>query len=301
MTETQQTPAPDGPLVQDGTPADAGWPLAMVALMQVKRSLTPIAKDVWNPQGQFKYRGIDQISDMLHPLLCEAGVLPVPQVQELLTETRVTSKDRTMNYARVTVLYAFTAEDGSHIDVITAGEGLDYGDKGLNKAMTNALKNALCQLFQIPTGEAEADAENNEAVPRQAGGRGSGQPEQDEPKMPARNSRGRAERTRSAPTKGRLPADETTPWHTDYKPDQPLTSGESGEQPPQEPPGDPIEQMRQRISAATTEEQLKELRGIVQRAVQGNKLVPADGNALLSAIKVRRDHLLREAAGQGGG
>ncbi len=56
--------------------------------------------------------------------------------------------------------YTFYAEDGSHIEAVVVGEGMDSGDKATNKAMSAAFKYACFQVFCIPTEEMkDPDAE----------------------------------------------------------------------------------------------------------------------------------------------
>ena len=55
--------------------------------------------------------------------------------------------------------YKITAEDGSCEEVTTFGEAIDFGDKAFNKAMSQALKYCLFQVFCIPT-EEEKDTEH---------------------------------------------------------------------------------------------------------------------------------------------
>lgn len=43
--------------------------------------------------------------------------------------------------------------DGSCIETVNVGEAMDSGDKGMNKAMSIALKYSLLQMFLIPTDE----------------------------------------------------------------------------------------------------------------------------------------------------
>ena len=43
--------------------------------------------------------------------------------------------------------------DGSYVDTVNVGEAMDSGDKGMNKAMSIALKYSLLQMFLIPTEE----------------------------------------------------------------------------------------------------------------------------------------------------
>lgn len=56
-------------------------------------------------------------------------------------------------YSICKIKFTFYAEDGSHIEAVTVGEGMDSGDKATNKAMAIAFKYACFQVFCIPTEE----------------------------------------------------------------------------------------------------------------------------------------------------
>ena len=49
------------------------------------------------------------------------------------------------------IRYRFFTVDGSYIDAVVVGEGMDSGDKATNKAMSVAFKYACFQTFCIPT------------------------------------------------------------------------------------------------------------------------------------------------------
>ena len=58
----------------------------------------------------------------------------------------------------------FSAEDKSHIQVTILGEGMDTGDKSVNKALSAAFKYACFQLFCIPTEELHDSEEDHYEV-----------------------------------------------------------------------------------------------------------------------------------------
>lgn len=61
------------------------------------------------------------------------------------------------------VKYTFYAEDGTSVTATVTGEGMDSGDKSLNKAMSIAFKYACFQVFCIPTEEmVDPDGESHE-------------------------------------------------------------------------------------------------------------------------------------------
>lgn len=124
----------------------------------IMQEVPAIGKDQVNKQQGFKFRGIDAVMNTLQPLLAKHKVFVVPQVLEQTREERQTSKGGTLLYSILKIKYTFYAEDGTFVEAITTGEGMDSGDKASNKAMAIAMKYAMFQVFCIPT-EDDPDAE----------------------------------------------------------------------------------------------------------------------------------------------
>ena len=121
---------------------------AMAAVME---DVEAIGKDKTNAQQGFKYRGIDQVYNDLHPILAKYKIFTTPKVLANEREERTTTKGGTLFYSRVTMQYTFWTADGSSVECSVIGEGMDSGDKATNKAMAVAHKYALLQTFCIPT------------------------------------------------------------------------------------------------------------------------------------------------------
>ena len=112
-----------------------------------------IGKEKENTTQHFKFRGIDDVMNAIHPLLAKHKVFVVPEVLKREREERQTSKGGNLIYSICDIKFKFYAEDGSSVEAITTGEGMDSGDKATNKAMAIAFKYALFQVFCIPTEE----------------------------------------------------------------------------------------------------------------------------------------------------
>lgn len=128
--------------------------------MNIYQSITKILEEVpaigkkqKNTTQNFMFRGIDDVMNTFQPLLAKHKVFMVPQVLEQIREERQTSKGGTLIYSICKIKYTFYAEDGSSIEAIVIGEGMDSGDKATNKAMAIAMKYAMFQVFCIPTEE----------------------------------------------------------------------------------------------------------------------------------------------------
>lgn len=136
--------------------------------MNIYESITKIMNDVpiikkkkQNSSQGFMYRGIEDVMNTIHPLLAKYKVFVVPQMLEQTREERTTTKGGTLLYSICKIKFIFYAEDGSFIEAITTGEGMDSGDKATNKAMAIALKYAFFQVFCIPTGMIDPDLDSH--------------------------------------------------------------------------------------------------------------------------------------------
>jgi hypothetical protein len=132
----------------------------------IMQGIEAIKKDKTNSIQKFKFRGIDDVYNALNPLLKEHGVFSVPTVLEQTREERSTKSGGSLIYTILKIKYTFYAEDGSNIECVVIGEGMDSGDKASNKAMSIAHKYAYLQIFSIPTEDAiDPDAESHEVLP----------------------------------------------------------------------------------------------------------------------------------------
>lgn len=128
------------------------------AINAVMSEIGSIGKEKRSQQG-YMYRGIDDVMNALNPSFIKNKVFAVPEVMEQIREERSSNKGNALIYSVCKVKYTFYAEDGSHVDVVTVGEGMDSGDKATNKAMAIAFKYACFQLFCIPTVEMVDDTD----------------------------------------------------------------------------------------------------------------------------------------------
>lgn len=126
----------------------------------IMQEVPAIGKTEKNQQQGFMFRGIDSVMNTLQPLLAKHKVFVVPQTIEQTREERKTNKGNTLLYSILKIKFTFYAEDGSFVEAITVGEGMDSGDKASNKAMAIAMKYAMFQVFCIPTGD-DPDAETH--------------------------------------------------------------------------------------------------------------------------------------------
>lgn len=129
---------------------------------KVMEAIGAIGKDRKNDAQGYKFRGIEDFYNAAHPALVKHGVFCCPQVLECESQDRVNPTNGKSSI-RVTmkVLHKFYGPDGSSVDVVTCGEGVDSSDKATNKAMSAAMKYALIELFSVPTQDVE-DADRHD-------------------------------------------------------------------------------------------------------------------------------------------
>ena len=135
-------------------------------IVQVMKEIGAIGKDSENKTQNSRYRSIDAVMNALQPALIRNRVVMIPEVLSVQRTDRMTSKGGVMTFSNVRMRYRFVAvEDGSRIEVVMEGEGMDSGDKASNKAMSVALKYACFQLFMIPTEEmVDPDQESHDVT-----------------------------------------------------------------------------------------------------------------------------------------
>ena len=144
------------------TKEDSGFAAPMFAELnlrekfaEVRRRLAYIQKRGYNERHHYNYVTAADLAGSVGDILAELGVVVIPQLQSISTETPRSSSDR---IARVVMNYRFVdARSGEELTVRVPGEGADPGDKAPYKAMTGALKYALLQSFLLATGD---DPEN---------------------------------------------------------------------------------------------------------------------------------------------
>ena len=135
-----------------------------IAAVQGELAKVGIGKDGTNAQQKYKFRGIDQVYNVLSPLLAKHGLCILPRMLSRDVVERRSGNGTALFYVTLEAEFDFVATaDGSKHTVRTFGEAMDSGDKATNKAMSAAYKYAAFQAFAIPTeGDNDADATTHE-------------------------------------------------------------------------------------------------------------------------------------------
>lgn len=124
-------------------------------IVSILKETKAITKSENNQQQGFKFRGIDNVMNELHELFSKNEVFILQEVQNFTTENRITKSGGTNTFTRATIKFRYMTTDGSFVETVNVGEAQDSGDKGMNKAMSIALKYSLLQMFLIPTEESK--------------------------------------------------------------------------------------------------------------------------------------------------
>ena len=126
-------------------------PMIYDAICGVMEDIGIVGKNDYNKQQGFKYRGIDAVMNALNPAMIKHKIFCVPEILEQSREERQTKNGASLIYSVCKIRYHFYAADGSQVEAVVIGEGMDSGDKATNKAMSVAFKYACFQTFCIPT------------------------------------------------------------------------------------------------------------------------------------------------------
>jgi len=137
------------------------------AIVACMRDVPHVGKDRRNSQQGYNFRGIDDMYNALHPVLCAHGVYATSEVLRSQREERQTKGGGVLTYTILEVKFTFYSDvDGSCVSSTMVGEAMDSADKSSNKAMSAAMKYALMQLFCIPTADVkDTEYDNYEVAP----------------------------------------------------------------------------------------------------------------------------------------
>ncbi len=133
---------------------------AMAAIMSDIGTITKANTASMGTGGTYKFRGIDDVYNALHPIMTKHQVFILPEVMDISRDERTAKSGTVLGFVSVTMKYHLTHADGSSVPISMPGEGMDSGDKATAKALSGALKYALFQTFMIPTDEVK-DSESD--------------------------------------------------------------------------------------------------------------------------------------------
>lgn len=131
-------------------------------LVEVMACVDRVAKNGNNTAQGYKYAMAADVYDAVRGELARRFVLPVPRMETIEFADAPTKAGGVLHLCTWKGFIDFTdAESGEVLPVRAFGQGSDSSDKAGYKATTGATKQALVQLFLIPTGD---DPENEKAT-----------------------------------------------------------------------------------------------------------------------------------------
>ena len=145
-----------------------GKALIYERIAAIMAEVPAIGKNNQNQEQRYRFRGIDDVYNSLHPLFVKHQVFTTSEILNKNREVWTNKNGTIMIEFTLQVKYRFTAIDGSSIETETMGQAMDSSDKASNKAMSMAHKAAILQIFMIPTLDIE-DADANTPEPQAHG------------------------------------------------------------------------------------------------------------------------------------
>ncbi len=131
------------------------------AIVDVMSDVGAIGKNNRNVAQNYNFRSVDDLYNKLSPLFAKNGLFLLPKVLEKEEQQYLNAKGNQQIRVSLKVEYNVTSVDGSSVQCVVCGEGVDSGDKATNKAFTACFKYLMIQLFCIAVeGEVDADSES---------------------------------------------------------------------------------------------------------------------------------------------
>ena len=121
-------------------------------LPRAMRAIGAVGKSGHNRAQNYSFRAVDDVIAAVGPVLAGLGITFGAEVLSMQREPAGETRNGAPQYTTLLhIRYTFSAPDGSSVTTDAIGEGKDSADKGANKAMSAALKYALCHALLIPT------------------------------------------------------------------------------------------------------------------------------------------------------
>jgi hypothetical protein len=152
--------------------AQAPAPSLARKLVDVALEVEGIPKDGYNNAQSYAFVSADGLLAVIRRKLLERGVLVLAGEAQTEERPRQTSRGGETSITTVHLLFTFMdADTGATIELPWLGRGEDPMDKGVGKALTNALKTFLRQQLLLPWGhdDPEADEGSDERAGRATG------------------------------------------------------------------------------------------------------------------------------------
>jgi len=141
----------------------------MMRLVEVASEMNAIPKGGFNAKQNYAFARADDVVADIRQKLLERKVLVLAYEHHTDERMRQTAGGSESAVTTIHLVFLLVAADtGERIELMWPGRGEDPMDKGISKALTNALKTFLRQQFLLPWGN--DDPEADESTDERAGG-----------------------------------------------------------------------------------------------------------------------------------
>jgi hypothetical protein len=133
-------------------------------LLAVRASVPAIHKDGTNPHQRFSYASSSGVLTAVREAMDREGVVLIPSVVLAEKSDRLTKAGNSEILTELRMSYRIiNADDPADMyELGWYGQGLDTGERGVGKALTYAEKYLILKLFNVPTDDADPDAEDRQ-------------------------------------------------------------------------------------------------------------------------------------------
>ena len=143
----------------------------VVVMGQIKR----LEKEGTNSFQRYQYTSVDQFFEAVGPLMAEAGIFTLAIESEMEVEKRETTDDQGRTKTAMWLLatydiWLFHATGSSFGPISRSIQVPASGAQSYASAMSFVEKYFLRSLFKIPTGDADADADDKRGLPSKPNG-----------------------------------------------------------------------------------------------------------------------------------
>lgn len=131
------------------------------------RSVGVVEKKGRNDFHKYSFRRADDVYAAVQPAIIENGLIPKVEIIDHEHSVQTNNRGAPVVHSIVRLRLTFLDTTGNPVtSVETIGESMDTGDKSYNKALTMAMKAALCFAFMIPAaGDSDTENESHELSP----------------------------------------------------------------------------------------------------------------------------------------
>lgn len=128
-------------------------------MLEASKKIGHIEKDGFNAHFKFKFQAWDDVLPSVRDACAEVGLWIMPSVTEII------NFNGDLSIIKMVVTFMDT-ESGESISVDWIGEGKDGQDKGIQKAVTSAMKYCLLKSLMIPCADT-VDPDEAAPAPKQ--------------------------------------------------------------------------------------------------------------------------------------